>query len=92
MLHNFLIIETALIPQWTRDNVPGYAYGCFSNDGKYILIDNAHPLSTYYTWLGQSPDVDNILQQLLLDSTAISEQEILDFRKDPASIWYFGEE
>ena len=83
----FLAIPTDHIPQWTKYNVPTYALGYFSNDGSYLLIDDAHPVSTYEKWLGPNKD---ILQELLSKSIRYSKEEIEVLLMDSTSIWYKG--
>ena len=39
MAHTFLSLDMDLIPQSTKDNVPTFWQGLFSNDQSRILID-----------------------------------------------------
>lgn len=86
-MHNFLMIPVSVIPQWTKDNVPTYSAGMFSNDGQFMLIDDAHPETTYLRWLG--PNADQ-LPAVLAASTSITVLEIKQMSADPQSIWFTG--
>jgi hypothetical protein len=72
----FLALRTDLIPQPTKDYVPNYADGYFSNDGSRYLFpyynaggDLLHPQSTFDNWLQWSENPQEI--QNALESTAI---------------------
>lgn len=55
-MHNFLILPVSAVPEWTKQNVPTYPLARFSNDGQFILLDDAHPEATYRKWLGPNAD------------------------------------
>lgn len=55
-MHDFLILPVSAVPEWTKQNVPTYPLARFSNDGQFILLDDAHPESTYQKWLGPNAD------------------------------------
>ena len=80
----YLAIPVEIIPQWTKDNIPTYPLGRFSNDGEYMLIDDAHPLTTYQKWLG--PNFSE-LESIISQSVRLSEPEILELINDPTSLW-----
>lgn len=84
-MHTYLAIPVSVIPQWTKDNIPTYPYGYFSNNNSYMLIDNAHPESTYFKWLGPNA---NLLPDILNASIVYSQEEINQLKEDPLSIWY----
>jgi len=83
----YLAIPVAVIPDWTKQNIPTYPLGLFSNDGAYMLIDNAHPLSTYEKWLG--PNIA-LLDSIIAASTVYSHDEINELKLQPDSIWFRG--
>jgi len=85
MMHGFLIIPTSVIPEWTKQNVPTYRMGRFSNSGAYMLIDDAHPAATYAKWLG--PNADQ-LPDILAAATSVSAAGFAALLADPSSDWY----
>lgn len=87
-MKTYLAIPVAVIPDWTKKNVPTYPLGLFSNDGAYMLIDNAHPVSTYERWLG--PNIA-LLDSIIAASTVYSHEEINALKLDQNSIWYAGD-
>ena len=87
-MHSFLILPVAVVPEWTKVNVKTYPLSRFSKDGAYMLIDNAHPQSTYTKWLG--PHASE-LEGILKAATPITIEEFSLLTRDPSSIWY-GEE
>lgn len=84
-MHTYLAIPVSVIPQWTKDNIPTYPLGYFSNDNAYMLIDNAHPVVTYQKWLG--PNFDQ-LGNIISSSTIYTHEQMQELRADPLSIWY----
>lgn len=86
-MHKFIVIPTAVIPQWTKDNVPTYSLGCFSNDGGLMLIDDAHTIDTYQKWLGPN---FNLLDSIMAASQKVTAEELASLRSDPQSVWYVG--
>ena len=94
-MRTFLALDMSLIPQSTKDNVPTFWKGLFSNDGTRMLIDGrnekgelVHPQAVLSAWLQWS---DNALEvQDMLISTAIeytAEQFKLE-KQTPESIWH----
>lgn len=88
-MHTFLVVPLSLVPEWTKQNVPNFDMAVRSNDGLYLLIDNAHPESTYLKWLG--PNKDTLLS-MLQASTVVSYEELVQLRTDPDSIWFLPSE
>lgn len=86
-MHKFLMIPVSVIPQWTKDNVPTYGAGMFSNDGQFMLIDDAHPETTYLRWLG--PNADQ-LPAVLAAATRVTKSEFEQLLADPLSSWYIA--
>lgn len=87
-MHNFLILPVSAVPEWTKQNVPTYPLARFSNDGQYLLLDDAHTPSTYARWLG--PNVDQ-LDAVMSAAVRVTAEEIRQLTIDPASIWFGGE-
>lgn len=85
MPHSFLVVPTALLPDWTKQNVPFYDLAVFSNDGQFVLMDNAHPVSTYQKWLGPN---FHLFDSIMAASTVVTTDEIKAMRTDPGSAWY----
>jgi hypothetical protein len=86
-MKTYLAIPVEIIPDWTKQNVPTYPLGRFSNDGAYMLIDNAHPISTYERWLG--PNI-GLLDSIIAASEVLTHDEIIALSNDPQSIWFGG--
>lgn len=85
MSHSFLVVPTALIPEWTKQNVPFYDLAVFSNDGRFLLMDDAHPVTTYQKWLGPN---FHLFDSLLAASEVVTAEQFKAMRDDPASVWY----
>lgn len=88
-MHSFLVVPLSLVPLWTQQNVPKFDMVVRSNDGLYLLLDNAHPESTFLKWLGPNADT---LPSMLAASTIITHDELLLYRQDPNSIWFLQPE
>lgn len=86
-MKTYLAIPVSVIPDWTKQNIPTYPLGLFSNDGAYMLIDNAHPISTYEKWLG--PNIA-LLDSIIAASTVYSHDDISTLKSDVNSIWFKG--
>lgn len=98
-MHTFLSLDTDLIPQSTKDNVPSYLTGCFSNDGSRLLIDGynesgemAHLQSTFDSWLQWSDNPKEVQKILLAVAIEYTLAELNAERVDPLSIWYVSGE
>lgn len=89
MSHSFLVVPTALLPDWTKQNVPFYDLAVFSNDGQFVLMDNAHPVSTYQKWLGPN---FHLFDSIMEASVVLTAEEIRALRAEPGSVWYGGVE
>jgi hypothetical protein len=94
-MHNFLALDMSLIPQSTKDYLPTFWGGRFSNDLSRMLIDGynekgdlVHPDITLKTWLQWSENPEEIIEQLLSTAISYTKDELLEETKDPNSIWY----
>lgn len=99
MSHTFLSLDMNLIPQSTKDNVPTFWKGRFSNDKSRMLIDGynekrelVHTQSTLSAWLQWSQNPEEIQAQLIATSIEYTKEEIKALRNDVNSIWYIEEE
>jgi len=95
MAHTFLALDTTLIPQSTKNNIPTYNQGLFSNDGSRLLIDGyndarslVHPLATLTAWLQWELNPQLIIDQLISTAIEYTHIEILAEKADVNSIWY----
>tara|TARA_R110002051_G_scaffold274470_1_gene335190 strand:- start:555 stop:863 length:309 start_codon:yes stop_codon:yes gene_type:complete len=95
MSHTFLSLDVELIPQETKDNVPTFCEGMFSNDKSRMLIDGrnpkgviVHPLSTLKSWTQWSNNPDAIIQALIDSALEYTAEEIKAEQKNVNSIWY----
>lgn len=88
-MHDFLIVPTALIPEWTKQNVPFYSFAPTSNDGLFILMDDAHPISTYQKWLG--PNFDQY-ESIMAACARVTADEFKAMRANLQSAWYAAPE
>lgn len=94
-MHTYLAIPTHLIPQSTKDNTANYDLGLFSNDGVYLLIDGrneygnlVHPMAVLKAWLGTAENKDDIILNILANSTEYTKEEFILLKADPTSIWW----
>ena len=94
MAHTFLALDTDLIPQETKDNVPSYPAGYFSNEGSRLLIDGynedgelVHPQSTFDAWLQWSDNPQEIQESILSSATEYTKEEFKAEKIKPGSIW-----
>jgi len=95
MAHTFLSLDMDLIPQSTKDNVPTFHSGLFSNDNSRMLIDGynnkgelVHPQATFDSWLQWSDNPQGIINELLTNSIEYTKDEINLEQEDKNSIWY----
>ena len=88
MSHSYLVIKTDWIPEWTKTNVPTYSNARFNKDGTKLLLDNAHPISTFLKWVGNTEEAEEQLQFMLLNSDCISSEELYSLSNNPESEWY----
>lgn len=99
MAHTFLALDMNLIPQWTKDNVPTFWQGRFSNDNSRMLIDGykengelVHPQFVLDAWLGGVPNKKEVQAQLIGEAIEYTVQEIKQESTNPESIWYVDPE
>lgn len=85
----------ALIPQSTKDNVPTFWQGRFSNDGTLMLIDGynengelTHPSIVLLAWLQWSSEPEAIMQTLLATAIEYSKTQFRALTIDPTSKWF----
>lgn len=98
-MHTFLSLDMDLIPQSTKDNVPTFYSGMFSNDNTRMLIDGyndagdlVHPQAVLSAWLQWIDNPEEVQQQILSNAIEYTHQEIKDKQKDVNSIWYIEPE
>lgn len=84
-----------LIPQSTKDNVPTFYSGLFSNDNSRMLIDGyndkrelVHPQTTFDAWLQWSTNPQAIQDQLIGEAIEYTTVEFISLKNDVDSIWY----
>ncbi len=96
-MHTFLALDMNIIPQSTKDNVPSFWRGKFSNDQSRMLIDGhkdngdlVHPMQVLKQWLVGFSDEEAELKINELLSTAIeyTKEEFKQESSKPESIWY----
>jgi len=95
MPHTFLSLDMDLIPQSTKDNVPTFWQGLFSNDNSRMLIDGrseegelVHPPQVLQAWLQWSDNPAEEIQKILDNSIEYTKIEYLTLKDDVNSIWY----
>ena len=95
MAHTFLALDMNLIPQSTKDNVPTFWKGLFSNDNSRMLIDGknekgelVHTQNTLSAWLQWSDNPQEIISQLLSTSTEHTKEGFKAEKLNVKSIWY----
>jgi len=95
MPHTFLSLDMDLIPQSTKDNVPTFWQGLFSNDNSRMLIDGnnetgelVHTDSSLYAWLQWSDNKEEIVISIISSSIEYTAVEYLLKKNDVNSIWY----
>lgn len=86
-MHRFLILPVAVVPEWTKQNVPTYPQARFSNDGQYMILDDAHPETTYRKWLG--PNADQ-LSSVMSAAVSVTADEFKELESDTGSVWFSG--
>lgn len=94
-MHTFLSLDMNLIPQSTKDNVPTFWKGLFSNDNSRMLIDGknekgelVHPIQVLQAWLQWSDNTNTLIQSLLDSAIEYTTQEIQTEQQNINSIWY----
>ncbi len=95
MQHTFLALDMDLIPQSTKDNVPTFWLGLFSNDNSRMLIDGrnaqgylVHPQETLNAWLQWESDPQATLNAILSSAIEYTKKEFKIKTLDLDSIWY----
>ena len=95
MAHTFLALDTSLIPQSTKDNVPTYLAGYFSNEGGRLLIDGynenrelVHPQATFDAWLQWSDNPEEIQAAILEGAIEYTKEEFQAETSHSDSIWF----
>lgn len=74
-MHNFLIINTDWVPEHLKTEATGYFKLRFNKDKSQFLIDNAHSLNTFISWIGETEEAYETLQQILKDSECVARAE-----------------
>jgi len=101
MSHTFLALDMDLIPQSTKDNVPTFYKGMFSNDNSRMLIDGynndgniVHSEHVLMSWLQWEEDPQDTYQLLINNAIEYTAEDIKTEQSNVNSIWYvqYGEE
>lgn len=94
MAHTFLSLDMNLIPQTTKDNVPTFYSGLFSNDNSRMLIDGrngkgelVHSWEAILSWLQWETDPLSTLNKIVDSSIEYTAQEFAALKNDVDSIW-----
>ena len=94
-MHTFLSLDMNLIPQWTKDNVPTFYSGRFSNDNSRMLLDGknsnselVHAQFILNAWLGGELDKTLTLNTILDNAIEYTRDEFIALTLDINSIWY----
>lgn len=95
MSHTFISINMDLIPQSTKDNVPTFYKGLFSNDNSRMLIDGrnekgalVHPMPTLLKWTQWSDNPEQVVNALIAESIEYTMEEFMLLKNNINSIWY----
>lgn len=95
MAHTVLSLGMNLISQATKDNVPTFSSGLFSNDMSRILIDGyndkgvmVHPMPVLLAWTQWDDNPASTIQTLLDDAIEYTAAEFTALKNDVDSIWY----
>lgn len=95
MAHTFLSLNMNLIPQDTKDNVPTFWVGFFSNDSSRMLIDGynearelVHPQATFDAWLQWSDNPRETQESILSSAIEYTQEEYQENKINPDSIWF----
>lgn len=98
-MHTFLSLDMALIPQETKDYVPTFWLGLFSNDKSRMLIDGrnekgelVHPQATIDAWLQWEDDPQATLVLILSTAIEYTSTDINTLKSDVNSIWHVNQE
>ena len=97
MAHTFLSLDMNLIPQETKDNIPTFWGGLFSNDNSRMLIDGynehgvlVHPKETLDAWLQWEENPQETLDLILSTSLEYTGEEYQELKSNPNSIWFIN--
>lgn len=95
MAHTFLSFDMSKIPQATKDNIPNFWLGKFSNDKSRLLIDGynddrelVQPIGLINAWLQWEDDPQVTFDVLISTSIEYTKDQILAEFNKPESIWY----
>ena len=95
MAHTFLAFDMLRIPQATKDNIPNFWLGKFSNDQSRLLIDGyneqrelVQPEELINVWLQWEEDPQAAFASLMNNSIEYTKDEMLAEFEKPESIWY----
>jgi len=94
-MHSFLSLDMTLIPQETKDYIPNFWLGKFSNDKSRLLIDGydgqgdlVHPQSQLDAWLQWEDDPQATQELIISTSIEYTKEQIQAEFNDYNSIWY----
>ena len=99
MAHTFLSLDMNLIPQETKDYIPNFWNGKFSNDKLRLLIDGyneqrelVQPEELINVWLQWEENHQETFNNLIENSIEYTKEELqLEFKKID-SIWFEEED
>ena len=95
MAHTFLALDMALIPQDTKDYIPNFWLGKFSNNQERLLIDGyneqrelVQPDELINVWLQWEDNPQETFTIIMESSTEYTKDEMLLEFNNEESIWY----
>lgn len=95
MSHTFLSLDMNLIPQATKDNVPTFYSGLFSNDNSRMLIDGrnangdlVHSWGVLLSWLQWEVDPMATLNLIVDNSIEYTTAEFNAEKSKLESMWH----
>tara|TARA_R110002012_G_scaffold273575_1_gene459478 strand:+ start:1683 stop:1985 length:303 start_codon:yes stop_codon:yes gene_type:complete len=98
-MHTFLALDMNTIPQATKDNVPTFWCGLFSNDKSRMLIDGyisnnvlVHCQYVLDSWLQWESDPSATQELIISNAIEYTYEQVKTMQKDPESIWYIEED
>lgn len=97
-MHTFLSLDMNLIPQSTKDNVPTFWRGRFSNDKSRMLIDGynskrqlVHPQQVLSAWLQWEDNPEEAQKNIIDNAQEFTRDQFISMTEDKNSIWYTEE-
>tara|TARA_R100000541_G_scaffold21420_1_gene31339 strand:+ start:199 stop:501 length:303 start_codon:yes stop_codon:yes gene_type:complete len=97
-MHSFLALDMNTIPQATKDNVPTFWLGKFSNDKSRMLIDGydskrdlVHSQHVLDSWLQWEQNPQETQDLILSNAIEYTYEQVMSLTSDKSSIWYVEE-